>query len=54
MKIHEYQAREILQNFEVPIPAGEVAENALEAREIAQKLGGAVWAVKAQVHAGGR
>ena len=54
MKIHEYQAREILHSFNVPIPAGKVAESPSEAREIAKELGGEVWAVKAQVHAGGR
>lgn len=54
MKIHEYQAREILQDFDVPIPAGKVAETPSQAREIAEQLGGSVWAVKAQVHAGGR
>lgn len=54
MKIHEYQAREILQDFDVPIPAGKVAETPSQAREIAEQLGGNVWAVKAQVHAGGR
>ena len=54
MKIHEYQAREILQDFDVPIPAGEVAETPSQAREVAEQLGGTVWAVKAQVHAGGR
>ena len=54
MKIHEYQAREILQDFDVPIPAGKVAETPSQAREVAEQLGGTVWAVKAQVHAGGR
>ncbi|WP_277030819.1 ADP-forming succinate--CoA ligase subunit beta [Turicimonas muris] len=54
MKIHEYQAREILQDFDVPIPAGKVADTPSQAREIAEQLGGNVWAVKAQVHAGGR
>ncbi len=54
MKIHEYQAREILQDFDVPIPAGKVAETTSQAREVAEQLGGTVWAVKAQVHAGGR
>lgn len=54
MKIHEYQAREVLQGFDVPVPGGEVAETPAQAREIAEKLGGTAWAVKAQVHAGGR
>ncbi len=54
MKIHEYQAKKILRNFGVPIPAGEVAETADQAKEAAQKIGGDIWAVKAQIHAGGR
>ena len=43
-----------MQDFDVPIPAGKVAETPSQAREIAEQLGGNVWAVKAQVHAGGR
>ncbi|MBQ8828556.1 MAG: ADP-forming succinate--CoA ligase subunit beta [Burkholderiaceae bacterium] len=54
MKIHEYQAREILSRFGVPIPKGIVAKSAEEAVQASQNLGGDVWAVKAQVHAGGR
>jgi len=53
MNIHEYQAKEILRGFGVPIPAGEVATTPAQAEQIAQKLGTAVM-VKAQVHAGGR
>jgi succinyl-CoA synthetase beta subunit len=53
LKIHEYQAKEILRRFGVPVPKGEVAENPEQAREIAQRLGGRV-VVKAQIHAGGR
>ena len=53
MKIHEYQAKEILKEFGVPVPNGDVAETPAEARAIAQKLGGKV-VVKAQIHAGGR
>ena len=53
MKIHEYQAKEILRQFGVPVPKGEVAETPAEARSVAQGLGGRV-VVKAQVHAGGR
>ncbi len=53
MNIHEYQAKDILRRFGVPIPAGEVATTPAEAEAIARKLGGAVM-VKAQVHAGGR
>jgi succinyl-CoA synthetase beta subunit len=54
MKIHEYQGKEILRNFGVPVPRGYPAFTLLEATEAAQKLGGAVWVVKAQIHAGGR
>ncbi len=54
MKIHEYQGKEILRNFGVPVPRGYPAFTVLEASEAAQKLGGAVWVVKAQIHAGGR
>ena len=53
MKIHEYQAKEILSRFGVPVPRGEVAETAGQAAEIAARLGGRV-VVKAQIHAGGR
>jgi succinyl-CoA synthetase beta subunit len=53
VKIHEYQAKEILRQFGVPVPEGEVAETPAEARYVAQRLGGRV-VVKAQVHAGGR
>jgi succinyl-CoA synthetase beta subunit len=54
MKIHEYQGKEILRQFGVPVPRGYAAFSVLEATEAAQKLGGPVWVVKAQIHAGGR
>src|SRR5690606_38290053 len=54
MKIHEYQGKEILRQFGVPVPRGIVAFTVQEAVEAAQKLGGPVWVVKAQIHAGGR
>ena len=54
MKIHEYQAKEILRQFGVPVPRGHAAFTVQEALEAAQKLGGPVWVVKAQIHAGGR
>jgi succinyl-CoA synthetase beta subunit len=54
MKIHEYQGKEILRRFGVPVPRGYPAFSVLEATEAAQKLGGPVWVVKAQIHAGGR
>src|SRR5262245_3239117 len=53
MKIHEYQAKQILARYGVRIPRGEVAYTKEEAREAATKLGGLV-VVKAQIHAGGR
>ncbi|MCZ6486177.1 MAG: ADP-forming succinate--CoA ligase subunit beta [Acidobacteria bacterium] len=53
MKVHEYQAKQILTQYGVKIPEGRVAKNPTEAFEIAKQLGGRV-AVKAQIHAGGR
>lgn len=53
MKIHEYQAKQILKKHGVPIPQGEVTDNPSKAREIAEKIGPKV-VLKAQVHAGGR
>jgi succinyl-CoA synthetase beta subunit len=53
VKIHEFQAKQVLSQFGVPIPRGEVATNHYEAYEIATRLGGTV-VVKAQIHAGGR
>jgi succinyl-CoA synthetase beta subunit len=54
MKIHEYQGKEILRQFGVPTPRGIACFSVDEAVEAAQQLGGAVWVVKAQIHAGGR
>ena len=54
MKIHEYQGKELLRQFGVPVPRGYPAFSVREASEAAQKLGGSVWVVKAQIHAGGR
>ena len=53
MNLHEYQAREILRRYGIPVPPGEVASTPAEARAIAERFGGKV-VVKAQVHAGGR
>jgi len=53
MKIHEFQAKAILAAHGVPIPRGEVAVTPIEARNVAERLGGSV-VVKAQIHAGGR
>ena len=54
MNIHEYQAKEVLKKFGVPVPQGGLAENADAAVVAAKDLGGALWVVKAQIHAGGR
>ena len=54
MKIHEYQGKELLRAHGVPVPRGYPAFTVQEAVEAAQKLGGKVWVVKAQIHAGGR
>ena len=54
MKIHEFQAKQLLAKFGVPIPQGETATVASEAGEIASRLGGGTVVVKAQIHAGGR
>jgi succinyl-CoA synthetase beta subunit len=54
MKIHEYQGKAILARHGVPVPRGEVAFSAVEAGEIARRLGGGLVVVKAQIHAGGR
>ena len=54
MKIHEYQAKNILRNHGVSVPAGSPAGTAGEARRVAGSLGGERWVVKAQIHAGGR
>ena len=54
MKIHEYQAKEVLRKFGVPTPRGVPCFSVDEAVKAAQSLGGKVWVVKAQIHAGGR
>ena len=54
MNLHEYQSKKILASYGVPVPEGMVAANPGEAEAAARALGGAVWVVKAQVHAGGR
>jgi succinyl-CoA synthetase beta subunit len=54
MNLHEYQAKDLFRTYGIPVPAGRVAASAEEAAEAAQSLGGSVWVVKAQVHAGGR
>src|SRR5512134_1940570 len=54
MKIHEYQGKEILREYGVATPSGFPCFGVDEAVEAAKKLGGSVWVVKAQIHAGGR
>ncbi len=54
MKIHEYQAKELFRQYNIPIPDGEVAFSALDAIGVADKLDGYPVVVKAQIHAGGR
>jgi succinyl-CoA synthetase beta subunit len=54
MKIHEYQAKEMLKKYGVAVPQGHVAFSVDEAVQAAEQLGGHVWVVKAQIHAGGR
>jgi succinyl-CoA synthetase beta subunit len=54
MNVHEYQAKAILRNFGVPVPEGHVVYNSNSARDWAKRLGEGPWAVKAQIHAGGR
>ncbi len=54
MNIHEYQAKELLAKFGVPVPAGHAATTVEEAVDAAKKLPGPLWVVKAQIHAGGR
>ncbi len=54
MNIHEYQAKEIFKKYGVPTPRGHIAFTPDEAIKAAQELGGNIWVVKAQIHAGGR
>jgi len=54
MNLHEYQAKDVFRSYGIAVPAGRVAASADEAVKAAEALGGSVWVVKAQVHAGGR
>ncbi|MCH7551439.1 MAG: ADP-forming succinate--CoA ligase subunit beta [Proteobacteria bacterium] len=54
MNIHEYQGKELLRGFGVAVPKGAVAYTPAEAESVAKELGGPVWVVKSQIHAGGR
>lgn len=54
MNIHEYQAKQLFRQYQVPVSEGHVAFTAEEAVKAAESLGGSLWVVKAQIHAGGR
>ena len=54
MNIHEYQGKELFRKFGVPTPRGMPAFSVDEAVKAAESLGGKVWVVKSQIHAGGR
>ena len=54
MNLHEYQSKQLFARYGIPVPAGHVASTPEEAADAARRLGGGVWVVKAQVHAGGR
>lgn len=54
MNIHEYQAKQLFKKYNVPTPRGHIALTPDEAVKAAQELGGSIWVVKAQIHAGGR
>lgn len=54
MNFHEYQSKQLLAEYGIPVPAGKVAATPDEAVEAAQSLGQGPWMVKAQIHAGGR
>jgi succinyl-CoA synthetase beta subunit len=54
MKLHEYQGKALLREYSVPVPPGEAVTSPQDARRMAEALGGQRWAVKAQIHAGGR
>ncbi len=54
MNLHEYQAKQLFSRFQIPVPRGEIAATPAQAVAAADRLGGELWVVKAQVHAGGR
>ena len=53
MNLHEYQSKALFSEYGIPVPRGFVAYSEQDARSAAARLGGEVWVVKAQVHAGG-
>ena len=54
MNLHEFQSKQLLRAYNIPVPAGEATDSSTKAIEIAKQLGGERWLVKAQIHAGGR
>ena len=54
MNLHEYQSKELFAQYGIPVPSGRVASTPDAAVAAARELGGSLWVVKAQVHAGGR
>ncbi|ANO52166.1 ADP-forming succinate--CoA ligase subunit beta [Woeseia oceani] len=54
MNLHEYQSKKLFADFGIPVPSGHAVDNPDDAAAAADKLGGSLWVVKAQVHAGGR
>src|ERR671912_2113321 len=54
MNIHEYQGKAVLKEFGVPVPRGKAVFSVDEAEHAAKELGGPLWVVKSQIHAGGR
>lgn len=54
MNVHEYQAKDLMRQFNIAVLKGGVANTPAEAVEVAKQLGGNIWVVKAQIHAGGR
>ncbi|MGB5346940.1 MAG: ADP-forming succinate--CoA ligase subunit beta [Woeseia sp.] len=54
MNLHEYQSKQLFAGFGIPVPTGHAVDSADKAADAARKLGGSLWVVKAQVHAGGR
>lgn len=54
MNLHEYQSKQLFRDYQIPVPNGHPATSPEEAVDAAGKLGGELWVVKAQVHAGGR
>ena len=54
MKIHEYQGKELFRSHQIPVPDGKACYSVAEAAAAAEELGGDIWVVKAQIHAGGR